>query len=664
MKYTWSLSSAPAGAAATFTANNTNAAKKSSARLTKAGAYTCLVTVADAVGHTKTSSVTCTVGWGALTDTNDIAAALPGVLQYDSSLNAYTLTGGGSDIENTSDQFRFAWQNLAGDGEVIAQVSSLGNLDLNSTTNPWAKAGVMIRNSSGAGSAHAAVFYTPGHGVSFLWRPTDGADTPAVTVEGIGAGAWVKLKRTGGIVAGYYSTDGLSWTQIGSTQSIALGASALAGLAITSHDAAQTARAIFNGVSLLPAGWSDSNIGSPSLKGAAAYNPATNKWIVSGGGNDISGTSDQFNLASKNFTGDGSIIVRVDDYQHVYEWTKVGIMFRNDTSAGSAFAAIVATPQHGIYYLSRASAGGADSGESINAIDAPVWMKLTRSGNSFSAYYGTDGANWTKIGNTRTLSIGSTAMAGFAVNSHYTSLFTKANFSNFQIVAGNSISGNVFNDTNSNGVKDASENGIADWTLYLDANNNGTKDAGEASAATDAFGNYAFGNLSAGTQRVRQVLTSGYRKTLPGSGTPGYEVTVGSGAITGKNFGDTQKILIAGRAFNDVNSDGVQNAGEAALAGVTVQIIANNVVIATRTTDANGLWQVKGLDAGTGKAAVVAPSGFSPTTVGGQYTGSMSSGQQNANLNFGLHKIAAAPAQVFDKSSILRADDIAFENII
>src|ERR1039457_3619038 len=54
----------------------------------------------------------------------------------------------------------------------------------------------------------------------------------------------------------------------------------------------------------LPAGWSDTDIGSPGLAGSASY--ASGAWTVTGGGSDIWNAADQFNFASTNFTGDGT----------------------------------------------------------------------------------------------------------------------------------------------------------------------------------------------------------------------------------------------------------------------------------------------------------------------------------------------------------------------
>ena len=62
LTYTWSVTSAPAGAAApTFSLNGANAAQNTTATFYQAGTYTFVVTLADPGGLTATSSVTATV---------------------------------------------------------------------------------------------------------------------------------------------------------------------------------------------------------------------------------------------------------------------------------------------------------------------------------------------------------------------------------------------------------------------------------------------------------------------------------------------------------------------------------------------------------------------------------------------------------------------------
>ena len=67
----------------------------------------------------------------------------------DNGDGTYFMSSSGTDIWNNGDQFRFAYKTLTGDGSMVARVDSVAN------TNVWAKAGVMIRQSTDPGSTHA-----------------------------------------------------------------------------------------------------------------------------------------------------------------------------------------------------------------------------------------------------------------------------------------------------------------------------------------------------------------------------------------------------------------------------------------------------------------------------------------------------------------------------
>jgi hypothetical protein len=84
------------------------------------------------------------------------------------SNGVYTVFGSGADIWGTSDQFHYVYTTMTGDGTMIARVLS------QDYTDPWAKAGVMMRQSLDADSPYAFVFTTPGNGTDFQWRDAQG----------------------------------------------------------------------------------------------------------------------------------------------------------------------------------------------------------------------------------------------------------------------------------------------------------------------------------------------------------------------------------------------------------------------------------------------------------------------------------------------------------
>ena len=82
----------------------------------------------------------------------------------ETSPGVFTMSGMGSDIFKTSDQFRFAYKSLSGNGTIIARVDNLVD------TNPWSLAGVMIRETLEPGSTYAGVFLSSVNGVRFRVR--------------------------------------------------------------------------------------------------------------------------------------------------------------------------------------------------------------------------------------------------------------------------------------------------------------------------------------------------------------------------------------------------------------------------------------------------------------------------------------------------------------
>ncbi len=142
--------------------------------------------------------------------------------------NTFTVSGSGTDIGGTSDNFHYVYQPLAGDGTIITRVVTQGN------TNALAKAGVMIRESLNANSSFADVVVTPTSGVLFQARNGTGASASTVANGSGAAPEWLMLVRTGNTLTGYSSADGISYTKLGST-TISMAQSVFVGLAVSSH---------------------------------------------------------------------------------------------------------------------------------------------------------------------------------------------------------------------------------------------------------------------------------------------------------------------------------------------------------------------------------------------------------------------------------------------
>jgi hypothetical protein len=179
---------------------------------------------------------------------------------------AVTMSGIGTDIFGTADQFRFAYKPLSGNGSIIAKVDSLVD------TDPWAKAGVMIRETLEAGSAWASVFSTGTNGARYQARLSANSsatsDTAIATPEQLALHqpVWIKLERSGNDFNGYYSTDAKVWTaMVWNPQTIPMAANVYIGLAVTSHNASYPTTAQYTGISTtgsISGGWLTADIGA------------------------------------------------------------------------------------------------------------------------------------------------------------------------------------------------------------------------------------------------------------------------------------------------------------------------------------------------------------------------------------------------------------------
>lgn len=341
----------------------------------------------------------------------------------------YTVDGSGSDIWNGSDSFQYAYQTLAGDGEIIARVASVEN------TNSWAKAGVMIRESLVSNSKHAFMLMSATSGLLFQYRTNTGGSSVGVAGGSGTAPYWVRLVRSGNTFTGYKSTNGTSWTLVSSVN-ITMANSVYLGLAVTSHNNGVLCTAVFDSVSVpggggppgsLPSPWQKADIGSVGVTGTAGYSSGT--FTVDGSGQDIWNSADGFHFVYQSLAGDGQIVARVNSLENTDPWAKAGVMIRESLASNSKHAFMLITPSNGISFQSRTATGGSSSITAGGSVAVPYWLKVVRSGSTFTGYKSTDGISWTQVGSNTTISMGTSVYVGLAVTSHNNSTLCTSTFS-------------------------------------------------------------------------------------------------------------------------------------------------------------------------------------------------------------------------------------------
>ncbi len=189
--------------------------------------------------------------------------------------------------------------------------------------------------------------------------------------------------------------------------------------------------------------WTDKGANTLRLyvRGKAGNFQETTKgeMIMSAIGTDIWDTADQFRYVYKNLSGDGSMTVRVNSLLRSDGWAKAGVMIRESVHPGSKHAFLCLTPDYGVSFQQRPQTGNVMSQVATGTVVTSSWVKLTRTGDIFTAQRSADGVTWTNVTFTApvNISMANGVLIGLALTSHNATTPTAAEFSNL------STTGNV-----------------------------------------------------------------------------------------------------------------------------------------------------------------------------------------------------------------------------
>ena len=168
---------------------------------------------------------------------------------------------------------------------------------------------------------------------------------------------------------------------------------------------------------ILPPQFSNADIGSVGASGSASY--CSGQFTVTGSGGDIWGNADafQFVYAYVPVTTNCDIRVRVASVQNTSGNAKAALMIRESLAADSRHVMADVEPSAGLEFIWRNATSGSSSVSSV-AGTAPNWIRLTRTNNTFAAYWSADGNAWNQIGSSTNISMNAGAYVGLAVCSH------------------------------------------------------------------------------------------------------------------------------------------------------------------------------------------------------------------------------------------------------
>jgi RHS repeat-associated protein len=427
--------------------------------------------------------------------------------------------GAGAQIYGTADAFHFVYQPLSGDGTIVARVLSVQG------GSGYVSAGVMIRETLNPGSTNAKTADWPAYsGIYFDVRTTTSGNTSEPGGVSATLPYWVKVTRSGSTFSSYTSLDGVTWVQLGASQTTSMAQSVYVGLAVNSGSNSALATATFDSVSIsstaspapvitsvsatsgsigsqvvitgtgygatqassmvllngtpatinswsstsisitiptgatsgplvvsvapgmndsnpviftvtsqpLPSSWLDQDIGSVGVAGSASFLNGT--FTVQGAGAQIYGAADAFHYVYQPLSGDGTIVARVVSLQGGSGNVTAGVMIRGALDAGAMNAKTSDwRSSGGIYFDVRTTIGGSTSEPGVVTATLPYWVKVTRSGSTFTGYTSLDGVNWVQLGASQTISMAQSVYVGLAVNSGSNSALATATFDSVSI---------------------------------------------------------------------------------------------------------------------------------------------------------------------------------------------------------------------------------------
>lgn len=336
------------------------------------------------------------------------------------------------------------------------------------------------------------------------------------------------------------------------------------------------------GSSALPKPWNDVDVGNVSSTGSASESSGT--FTVKGGGSNIYGTKDAFHFVYQQLSGDGEIRARVASQEHTADYAKAGVMIRETLgqSATNALTRVDPVSDAGTDFQYRDSTGGETTVVQGDDSIPPVWVRLVRSGDTFTGYESQDGSSWTEIG-TQSISMATDVYVGLAVSSNKDGTLCTVEFDNVQVSnpsEGPTAPGVDTTDATDVGESSATLNGklitlgnassTDVWFRWWPQGDQGSAvdTTHQTLTATDAF-EASIDGLSTGTTYVFQAMADNGSGTDQG-GTLQFTPTAVVGDVNGDGTVDDQDVTdvqeyIAGKqpssgSFNatkaDVDHDG------------------------------------------------------------------------------------------------------------
>jgi hypothetical protein len=166
--------------------------------------------------------------------------------------------------------------------------------------------------------------------------------------------------------------------------------------------------------------------GDPATPGTVSF--ANGVYTLQASGDDIFGNSDAFHFVYKPLHGDGQITARItslDPNFAISDFTKAGVMIRETLNPDAREVSLVDTRDHSFRFQRRSVIGGStdrgpdsDYPDLNSPLPPPLWLRLRRQGNVFTAFWSADGNTWTRLDGPQTINMATDVFIGLALTAH------------------------------------------------------------------------------------------------------------------------------------------------------------------------------------------------------------------------------------------------------
>jgi lysophospholipase L1-like esterase len=185
----------------------------------------------------------------------------------------------------------------------------------------------------------------------------------------------------------------------------------------------------------VPGSWQRAAVGgSGAFAGSDAQESAGGALVLyAGGGASVANGADAFRLLHQAVDGDAEVTARVTTLRAADPLTETrneavaGVTLREGLAPDARHISLLSTPG-GVSLRWREGSGANTGVTTLTGVRAPVWLRLRRTGNSFTATYSTNGNDWRPVGTPRTLALAQTTQAGVLAASGQNEALVRARF--------------------------------------------------------------------------------------------------------------------------------------------------------------------------------------------------------------------------------------------